>query len=955
MAGTVLAQNSEDSGDEVLEEIIVTGTRIKRQDFESPNPVSTWDAAELENLGIVDIGELAEMVSSNLSNFQPENTGGGAFFVGSTIANLRGMNPFFGTRTLTMMNSRRMAPTTQGDSVDLRMIPTVMVSRVEVVTGGASAAYGTGAVAGVVNVIMNNNMRGIRLDADYGLTSRGDANNWRVGLSTGRSFANGRGSFSIGGEFQDRSVVQSCADARFWCAEADGLYSNSGSIYRTSPAPATTINYKKIEGMPANYRITDRRTNQLSHTGVLWERSVAAATTWQFNEAGTAFIPYTIGDNLNPTLATFGPPSYATPYRSTSDTIVGGDGELVTKNQTMYPQSERLSIYGNASFRFSDRLTGRFTLSYATNEAYNRQWQANANEQDICITYYDAQDHNPFLDTLSATDLQRIRDVRWTAAEFGFGGNSSSGSPPTVSNLLCGNRTTPGAGALIPTEPRYNPSNGTGVWKSMLRKDWSDQVDRYVITDTETINATLALEGELGDQWFWDLSYRYGMTKRDQALYGQASNWRFTLATDVVKHPVTGEPICRVNHPDFRWDNLPSGGTNPPPTRNRVGYYEVAYANYATSSGARRSSRELDQRLAEGCVPLNPFGMAASPEALAYAFGDLTEHNDIRNDSFDLTLSGPVWDGVGAGPFLGAVGLTYTVNQLVNYAGDLPEYIRADYQAQYGNTFGGRTRSYEAFSEIRAPLLLDKPYIRRLEVGGSLRITHDRNRGTSGTEGVGGYQKTMSWRLTSIYEPAAWLGFNLTYSRDMRAASFRELYYGQTRGGGLTQVCNPWSDGTSCFIGNDDITMLIGGTPNLDPEVSKNLTAGIILRPDFSGALRGLNFRASLYQMSLGGGQTLTGPQEIIADCFNDVPEACALMGFDPTPRDGYPTLSPENLAKSNISWVQTKYVNREKQVQRGIDFEISHYLNLETLLGWRGTLNFRVSATHTLDVLAPT
>jgi outer membrane receptor protein involved in Fe transport len=353
-------------------------------------------------------------------------------------------------------------------------------------------------------------------------------------------------------------------------------------------------------------------------------------------------------------------------------------------------------------------------------------------------------------------------------------------------------------------------------------------------------------------------------------------------------------------------------------------------------------------------VPLNPFGKAASKEALAYAFGDLTEHNDIRNDSFDLTLSGPIWRGFGAGPVQSAIGMTYTVNQLVNYAGDTPDYIRADYQAQYGNTFGGRTRSYEAFGEVQVPLLIDKPFVRSLGVGASIRMTHDRNRGTDGTSGVGGYQKSTSWRLSGSYEPTNWMSFRGTYSRDMRAASFRELYYSQTRGGGLTQVCNPWVDGTSCVFGSDDVTMLIGGSPNVNPEISKNLTVGLVLRPSFEGALRGLNFSVDLYQMSLGGGQTLTGPQETIADCYNNIPEACAMMGFDPEPRSGY-SVSPELLAKSNIAWVQTQYVNREKQVQRGLDFAITHYLNLESLLNWRGTVSVRLSSTYVLAVLAPT
>ena len=103
------------------------------------------------------------------------------FFIGSTLANLRGLNPFFGTRTLTLVDSRRFIPTTQGDAVDLNFIPSIMIQRMETVTGGASAAYGSGAISGVVNIILDKRLQGIKFDADYGLTDRGDGKNMRIG------------------------------------------------------------------------------------------------------------------------------------------------------------------------------------------------------------------------------------------------------------------------------------------------------------------------------------------------------------------------------------------------------------------------------------------------------------------------------------------------------------------------------------------------------------------------------------------------------------------------------------------------------------------------------------------------------------------------------------------------------------------------------------------------------
>src|SRR5690606_24816442 len=99
----------------------------------------------------------------------------GSFFVGNTIANLRGMDPAFGSRTLTLVDGRRtVSSSSQADVVDMNSIPSNLLQRMDVVTGGASATYGSGAVAGVVNLVLDNRRTGISLDMDYGVNEAGD-------------------------------------------------------------------------------------------------------------------------------------------------------------------------------------------------------------------------------------------------------------------------------------------------------------------------------------------------------------------------------------------------------------------------------------------------------------------------------------------------------------------------------------------------------------------------------------------------------------------------------------------------------------------------------------------------------------------------------------------------------------------------------------------------------------
>ena len=109
-----------------VEEITVTGSRIRRTtDFDTANPTTVVDASYLQNLGIVNVGDAVKQLPANLSNNTPATTGNANFFTGSTIVNLRGLNPFFGSRTLNLINTRRFVPTNQGDGVDLNFIPSI--------------------------------------------------------------------------------------------------------------------------------------------------------------------------------------------------------------------------------------------------------------------------------------------------------------------------------------------------------------------------------------------------------------------------------------------------------------------------------------------------------------------------------------------------------------------------------------------------------------------------------------------------------------------------------------------------------------------------------------------------------------------------------------------------------------------------------------------------------------
>ena len=136
----------------------MTGTRIQRSGFNTPNPVTVIDRQQIDQLGLVNIGDVVGQLPMNNPQTSPTNTSQGSLNgyvsdanVGAQLANLRGLNPFLGTRTLTLVDGHRFVPSTNSGDVDLSLIPSNLVKRTEVVTGGASAAYGSDAVSGVVN------------------------------------------------------------------------------------------------------------------------------------------------------------------------------------------------------------------------------------------------------------------------------------------------------------------------------------------------------------------------------------------------------------------------------------------------------------------------------------------------------------------------------------------------------------------------------------------------------------------------------------------------------------------------------------------------------------------------------------------------------------------------------------------------------------------------------------
>lgn len=235
-ATPALAQEAQGSdADAGAETIVVTGSRIARPDLSASVPVAVVSQEKIQQTGAANIQDvLAELpavgqnISRTSSNFS--TTGNG-----QATVNLRNLGS---SRTLVLVNGRRFVAGLPGTSiVDLNTIPTDLIKEVQVVTGGASAVYGSEAIAGVVNFILDDEFQGLRFHGQNTLSSRGDAGRYLATVTGGTAFADGRGHIVFNGSYdkdnglrsRNRSFSANDMPNRSSFA-AQGLFSPNGSF-----------------------------------------------------------------------------------------------------------------------------------------------------------------------------------------------------------------------------------------------------------------------------------------------------------------------------------------------------------------------------------------------------------------------------------------------------------------------------------------------------------------------------------------------------------------------------------------------------------------------------------------------------------------------------------------------------------------------------------------------------
>lgn len=297
-------------------EVVVTGSRLGAG-FTAPTPVTSIGQAQIEDRALTSVAELAYDIPQLRIN---QNVGKSSEPVGQSVADLRALG---GARTLLLLDGRRLAATSPFGGIDTNIFPLSLIKGVEVVTGGASAAYGSDAVAGVVNFSLEKRLEGVKIDASYGISGYNDFKRPVISGAAGHSFLDGRLNVTVAGDFY-RNTGQTTVATRPWGRGNPILFNNP--------------TYTATNGQTKNYVAYNGLYSRMTFGGLI----VVPATSPLY---GTQF-----GINGTPQ-----PFVYGTPVNTTF--MLGGGGVSIEDEGNLLPSITRYSGYGRVSFDVSDNIT----------------------------------------------------------------------------------------------------------------------------------------------------------------------------------------------------------------------------------------------------------------------------------------------------------------------------------------------------------------------------------------------------------------------------------------------------------------------------------------------------------------------------------------------------------------------------------------------------------------------
>ena len=338
------AQNQ--AADAELQEVVVTGTRIIRDGYQAPTPLTVVTAEALAagtaTANLADtLNTMPVFANSQSPASAVSGVSGGT--QGLNVLNLRGMG---GTRTLTLLDGQRSVPALFSGEVDVNNFPQQLIARVETVTGGGSAVYGSDAVAGVVNFILDKKYVGIKGEVSGGVTTYGDDRNYKVSLASGFAFSGDRGHVLLSGEMADRDGVTPGDGGRKWNYKGWGIMTNP--LYGTGPGLSTSVPEQLVRDKIS--------LSNATHGGIIVSGPLKGIAF------GAGGVPYAFN---------YGP-------LTRDPWMQGGDWQSTEirhdRSGTLEPQNIRHNAFFRTSYDVTDDLNIYAQATWGDNKTYTATW-----------------------------------------------------------------------------------------------------------------------------------------------------------------------------------------------------------------------------------------------------------------------------------------------------------------------------------------------------------------------------------------------------------------------------------------------------------------------------------------------------------------------------------------------------------------------------------------------------
>lgn len=497
------------------EAIVVTGSRIQRRDLTSTSPLAVVQDEEFKLSGAVNV----EQVINTLPQVVPgttafsNNPGGGV-----ATLNLRGIGS---ARTLVLVNGRRWVSYDTSQVVDLNTIPQFLLDSVEVVTGGASAVYGSDAVAGVVNFRLKQDLNGVETGGSYAITEEGDGARMQAYVAIGASTEDGRGNVTAYAEYYKRkSILQGARGFSRFAMGDDGDQLSPGGSPTTPQGrvaiPGSAVISSICDGETVIFQGYGDDTNcngddPFDDDGNVLDPNDRAALVRGTGNFGTA-----LGAN-------FGTPGVSDVFDNPGDLY-----NYAPSNYLMVPQ-ERYLLGGYGHYEISDSITAFAEVTYVNNRVANELAATpvtgtfNVNLASV-QPYLSAADYAELLAIdANETAINAARTARCAAA-------AGAGIDPNGENPVAGcalNAAEDGysgvATGLLP---------GAGIVSQGINRRIIETGSRNSLDERNAFRVLAGLRGSVFDNWNYEAYYSYARTRNANIQEGNISRSAFKNAVE---------------------------------------------------------------------------------------------------------------------------------------------------------------------------------------------------------------------------------------------------------------------------------------------------------------------------------------------------------------------------------------------------------------------------------------